>query len=302
MATSCTALPAVCRHWPSPTGPAHLGHAYSALTAWDMAQAAGGTFLLRFEDIDRDRCRPEWEDAIAEDLRWLGLDWPRPARRQSEHFADYDAVLDRLGARGLVYPCACSRADIRAALTAPQEAPPRIGPDGAVYPGTCRGRPMSDRAPGDALRLDMARAVASVGDLEFLETGPAHAGRHGIDAEELIAGTGDVVLGRRLTGIVAYHLAVVHDDGVQGVTDVVRGEDLFAATPLHVLLQALLGLPHPRYHHHALIRDPQGRRLAKRDDARALALYRASGLSPADIRAKVGLGAAPTPPGDRAQP
>ena len=279
----------ITRFAPSPTGPLHIGHAFSALTAWDRARAAGGRFLLRIEDIDQDRCKPEWEAQIFEDLAWLGLDWPEPVLRQSEHFEAYHAAIETLGARGLVYPCSCSRADIRAALSAPQEGLPRIGPDGTVYPGTCRGRSMATRRPGDALRIDMARAVAETGPLSFVETGPAHAGVHAVNGTELIDWTGDAVLSRRLTGIVAYHFAVVWDDARQGVTDVVRGEDLYSATPLHVLLQALLGLPTPAYHHHRLIRDRMGRRLAKRDDARALALYRAEGMTPAEIRKAVGL-------------
>ena len=281
----------ITRFAPSPTGPLHLGHAFSALTAWNRAR--GGQFLLRIEDLDRDRCRPEWEAQITADLRWLGLDWQVPVLRQSEHLAEYEAVIEALGRRGLVYPCSCSRADIRAALSAPQEGVPRVGPDGTVYPGTCRGRGMDSRQPGDAIRLDIARAVAEAGPLSFVETGPLHGGTHAIDPETLTEWTGDAVLGRRLTGAVAYHLAVVVDDARQGVTEVVRGADLFEATPLHVLLQAVLGLPRPVYHHHRLIRDERGRRLAKRDDARALRLYREEGKSPADIRAMVGLQAGP---------
>jgi glutamyl-Q tRNA(Asp) synthetase len=279
----------ITRFAPSPTGPLHLGHAFSALTAWQRAKAAGGMFLLRIEDLDADRCRPEWEALISEDLAWLGLDWPRPVRRQSEHVADYEAAIARLAERGLVYPCSCTRSDIREALSAPQEGAPAVGPDGIVYPGICRGRPMSSRRSGDALRLDIARAVAEAPPLTFEETGPIRAGTHRIDPGALVTGTGDIVLGRRLTGNVAYHLAVVRDDALQGVTEVVRGEDLFSATPVQVLLQALLDLPTPAYHHHRLIRDERGRRLAKRDDARGLSTYRAAGLSPADIRAKIGL-------------
>lgn len=279
----------ITRFAPSPTGPLHLGHAFSVLTAWQRAEAAGGTFLLRIEDLDADRCRPEWEALISEDLAWLGLDWPRPVLRQSEHVADYEAAIAGLAERGLVYPCSCTRSDIRAALSAPQEGAPAVGPDGIVYPGTCRGRLMSGRQESDALRLDIARAVAEVGDLSFEETGPLHPGRHWIDRQALVTGTGDIVLGRRLTGLVAYHLAVAWDDARQGVTEVVRGEDLFSATPVQVLLQALLGLETPRYHHHRLIRDERGRRLAKRDDARGVSTYRAAGLSPEDIKAKIGL-------------
>jgi glutamyl-Q tRNA(Asp) synthetase len=280
------------RFAPSPTGPLHLGHAFSALTAWERARAAGGTFLLRIEDIDTARCRPAWETAIAGDLRWLGLAWPEPVLRQSTRAPAYRAALDRLAALGLLYPCRCRRTDIRAALAAPQEgaagAPPAIGPDGPVYPGTCRGRPMAEAGPQDALRLDLGRALARAGAVGFTETGPLHPGRHRLDPDTARATIGDVVLARRDIGT-SYHLAVVVDDAAQAITEVVRGADIFAATPVHALLQALLGLPRPAYHHHRLIRDEAGRRLAKRDDARALALYRAEGATPQDIRRRVGL-------------
>lgn len=278
----------ITRFAPSPTGPLHLGHAFSALTVWGRAQAAGGTALLRIEDIDTPRCRPEYEAAIYEDLHWLGLDWPRPVMRQSDRRAAYDAALARLIAMGLVYPCRCRRGDIRAALSAPQEGAPMVGPDGPIYPGTCRHRTMAEAAPDDALRLNMARAVAGLTALQIVETGPDHAGTHRITPEELIAGTGDIVLARRDIGT-SYHIAVVVDDAAQGVTEVIRGADLFPATPLHGLLMHLLGLPQPIWHHHRLIRDAAGKRLAKRDDARAIAAFRAEGATPADIRAMVGL-------------
>lgn len=279
----------VTRFAPSPTGPLHLGHAFSALTAWNRAQAAGGTFRLRIEDIDRARCRPEWEAAIADDLHWLGLAWPEAVLRQSERGAAYAAALARIEALGLLYPCRCTRGDIRAALSAPQEGVPPSGPDGApVYPGTCRGRRMAEAGPGEAIRIDMARAVLLLSLPAFEETGPARAGRHLPDPGRLVSGAGDVVLARRDIGI-SYHLAVVVDDAAEGITEVVRGEDLFAATFVHVVLQAALGLPTPSYHHHRLIRDEVGRRLAKRDDARALARYRAEGATPDDIRRMVGL-------------
>ncbi|MCX7644822.1 MAG: tRNA glutamyl-Q(34) synthetase GluQRS [Rhodobacteraceae bacterium] len=279
----------VTRFAPSPTGPLHLGHAFSALTAWDRAQAAGGTFRLRIEDIDRARCRPEWEAAILDDLRWLGLAWPEPVLRQSGRGAAYGAALAQLEALGLVYPCRCTRGDIRAALSAPQEGAPAAGPDAApVYPGTCRGRSMAEAGPGEAIRLDMARAVRLLDLPAFDETGPARAGRHVPDPARLVSEAGDVVLARRDIGT-SYHLAVVVDDAAEGITEVVRGEDLFAATFIHVVLQAALGLPTPAYHHHPLIRDDAGRRLAKRDDARALARYRAEGATPGDIRRMVGL-------------
>ncbi|WP_096786026.1 tRNA glutamyl-Q(34) synthetase GluQRS [Rhodobacter sp. CZR27] len=272
----------VTRFAPSPTGPLHLGHAFSALTVWD--RAAGGTALLRIEDIDRSRCRPEWEAQIFDDLHWLGLDWPLPVMRQSERADAYRAALDRLAGMGLTYPCRCSRADIRAALSAPQEG--ATGPDGLIYPGTCRGRSMAEAGPEDTIRLDMAAALRLAGPLRFRETGPAREGWHEVGPLDRTAG--DVVLSRRGFGT-SYHLAVVVDDAAQGVTEVVRGEDLFEATAIHVLLQRLLDLPVPDFHHHRLIRDEAGKRLAKRDDARALATYRAEGLAPADIRAMVGL-------------
>lgn len=289
---SCTT-----RFAPSPTGPLHLGHAFSAILAHDLARARGGRFLLRIEDIDRARARPEWDRAIRDDLRWLGLGWDGPVLRQSERLARYGAVLEALWARGLLYPCTCRRADIEAALGAPQEgAAPPFGPDGLVYPGTCRpNAPPSGPRPADAvLRLDMARAVAELGEgpgLGFAESGAGPAGETGaiaLAASALPASLGDIVLARREMGT-SYHLAVVLDDAAQGVDLVVRGQDLFEATAIHVVLQRLLGLPVPDYHHHRLIRDEAGKRLAKRDDARAIAKYRAEGASPEDIRRMVGL-------------
>jgi glutamyl-Q tRNA(Asp) synthetase len=271
------------RFAPSPTGPLHLGHAFSALTAFARATQRGGSFLLRIEDTDTARCRAEYEAQIDDDLTWLGLAWPSPVLRQSDHLADYQAALDRLIARDLCYPCSCTRAEIAAA--APQE-----GASPGVYPGTCRHRSMAERKPGDAIRLNLARALAAAGPLTFDETGPLHFGRHLIDPDRLIAETGDIVLARKDIGPGAYHLAVVVDDAAQEITEVVRGADLFAASFLHRLLQALLDLPTPAYHHHRLIRDEAGKRLAKRDDARAIAKYRAEGATPGDIRRMVGLG------------
>ncbi|MGG7644524.1 tRNA glutamyl-Q(34) synthetase GluQRS [Rhodovulum sp. YNF3179] len=282
------------RFAPSPTGLLHLGHAFSALTAWDRAQAAGGTFLLRIEDIDRPRCRAAFETAIYEDLGWLGLAWPDPVMRQSERMPAYRAALDRLAAAGLLYPCRCTRRDIRAALAAPQEtAGP--APAEAVYPGTCRGRSLAEAGPDDALRLDMHAAIGRLGGrdglagLTWIETGAARQGAHALDADILTAQIGDIVLARRDIGT-SYHLAVVVDDAEQGITEVVRGMDLVDATPIHRLLQALLALPVPAWHHHRLIRDEAGRRLAKRDDARAIRAYRAAGETPGALRRRVGLG------------
>ncbi|GHF56507.1 tRNA glutamyl-Q(34) synthetase GluQRS [Seohaeicola zhoushanensis] len=284
----------ITRFAPSPTGPLHLGHAYSALLAFDMARAAGGTFLLRIEDIDQSRARPQWEAQIYDDLRWLGLDWPAPVMRQSDRLTVYRATLERLWQMGVLYPCTCSRRDIEAAASAPQEGgAPLVGPDGIVYPGTCRpSAPPSRAMPEDTpLRLDMARALDMVAPPSFRETGAGPEGESGTiiaDPAAMIAGIGDVVLARRGMGT-SYHLSVVVDDAAQGVTCVVRGRDLFEATVIHVLLQGLLGLPVPEYHHHRLIRDESGKRLAKRDDARAIALFRAEGASPDDIRRMVGL-------------
>ncbi|MEL6566088.1 MAG: tRNA glutamyl-Q(34) synthetase GluQRS, partial [Pseudomonadota bacterium] len=235
------------RFAPSPTGPLHLGHAYSAILAHDMARAAGGRFLLRMEDTDLQRCKPEWEALILEDMAWLGLRWDGPVHRQSDHIGSYNARIAGLMTRGLLYPCSCSRSDIRAALTAPQEG--AIPP---VYPGTCRGRSMASRRPGDALRLDLGAALDALEghDLSFDETGPAHAGRHSINPEQAQAQIGDIVLSRKGEDIVAYFLASAFDDADQGVTDVIRGADLFDFTPIQVILQHLLGLPTPRYHHH----------------------------------------------------
>jgi glutamyl-Q tRNA(Asp) synthetase len=253
-----------------------------------LAQAAGGTFLLRIEDIDQSRARPEWEALIYEDLRWLGLSWPEPVMRQSERQPAYDAALDALWARGLLYPCNCTRRDIEEASRAPQEGAPLLGPDGLVYPGPCRGRDRTGPRPkGAVLRLDMSRAVAQCAELHFVETGQGLDGESGdisLAAAGLVSRVGDVVLCRRDMGT-SYHLSVVVDDAHQGITHVVRGRDLFEATSIHVVLQALLGLPVPVYHHHRLIRDATGKRLAKRDDARALSAYRADGLSPQEVMA-----------------
>ncbi|MBW7922484.1 MAG: tRNA glutamyl-Q(34) synthetase GluQRS [Rubellimicrobium sp.] len=299
----------ITRFAPSPTGPLHLGHACSAILAHDMARAAGGRFLLRFEDIDRQRCRPEWETAALDDLAWLGLRWDAPPLRQSSRLPAHRAALARLWDEGLLYPCTCTRRDIAEALAAPQETrPPRVpsgspaprpeavqaaatGPDGPVYPGTCRTRPRPAHMPDDAhLRLDMGAALERIAGrpLSFTETGPGHAGTVTTTPAQYRRDIGDIVLARRDFGT-SYHLAVTIDDAAQGITHVVRGEDLFTSTRVHVLLQVILGLPVPDYHHHRLIRDEQGRRLAKRDDARALSRYRDDGATPEDIRRMAGL-------------
>lgn len=277
----------ITRFAPSPTGPLHLGHAYSAILAHDMARAAGGRFLLRIEDIDRQRSRPEWEALIYDDLTWLGLTWEEPVMRQSERLKIYRQTLAELWENDLLYRCSCTRRDIEAATSAPQEGV-SLGPDGLIYPGTCRpagARMAGEPLPEAVLRLYMDRAATYC---SFDEIGEAHYGTHHITPEQMIQNVGDIVLARRDMGT-SYHLSVVLDDAAQGITHVVRGEDLIDATQIHVTLQKLLKLPTPTYCHHKLIRDESGKRLAKRDDARAIAKYRAEGATPADIRRLVGL-------------
>ena len=287
--------PPVFRFAPSPNGYLHLGHALSALLNFDMARATGGRFILRIEDIDAARCRPEYERAIYEDLAWLGMTWEQPVRRQSEQIQDYRAALAQLDARGLLYPSFESRAEI-AALVAARERHgdwPR-DPDGApLYPGRASDFDASERrqrlAAGDAhaVQLDMAQAVAKTGELSWTETGTGPAGESGIVAAAPER-WGDVVLGRKELPT-SYHISVVVDDARQGVTDVVRGQDLFWSTSVHRLLQALLGLPAPVYHHHRLILDADGRKLSKSTRATALRELRAAGVAASDIRRMVGL-------------
>jgi glutamyl-Q tRNA(Asp) synthetase len=262
------------RFAPSPTGLLHLGHALSALLGWRLARAAGGRFILRIENIDTTRCRPAFEAGVFEDLAWLGLDWDGPVLRQSERLAVYRQALDRLKALGVVYPCFCTRADIAAAGGAPQ------GPEGPLYPGTCRelgAEEIAARAGTPAWRLDVAKAAALAGPLTWED---AAAGVQTARPDRL----GDIVLARRDIGA-AYHLAVVVDDAAQGVTDVVRGVDLFEATHVQRLLQALLGAPAPRYHHHALVTGADGKRLAKRDGGSTIAAARAADEDPAALAA-----------------
>jgi glutamyl-Q tRNA(Asp) synthetase len=280
------------RFAPSPTGPLHLGHAYSALLAHDMARKAGGAFLLRIEDIDRERSKPEWTAAILADLDWLGIRIDGPIIHQSANATAYHAAIAQLWSMGLLYPCRCTRRDIAQALSAPQEgASPPIGPDGPIYPGTCRAAPREGPPPRNShLRLDMAMALDMLGPATptFTETGPTHAGQIATTPAFYAAQIGDIVIARRDMGT-SYHLSVTIDDAAQAITHVIRGEDLFAATRIHVLLQRLLALPTPTYHHHSLIRDETGKRLAKRDDARAIRLYRSDGATPDDIRRSLGL-------------
>ncbi|WP_103171054.1 tRNA glutamyl-Q(34) synthetase GluQRS [Paracoccus sp. SY] len=276
---------AVTRFAPSPTGLLHLGHAYAALVAESLADP--GRFLLRIEDIDRDRCRPEYEAAIKEDLAWLGLGWPEPVMRQSDRMEAYRKALRRLAP--LTYPCRCRRGDIRAAMSAPQEGALPAGPDGLIYPGTCRGRSLTDAGPDDVIRLDAARAfdALGLGSIAFQDQAIMPGHDHALTRDQFLEGIGDVILSRRGMGT-SYHLAVVVDDAAQGITLVTRGKDLFDSTYIHVLLQKLLQLSTPFYHHHRLIRDDAGKRLAKRDDARAIRHYRDDGATPQDIRSMIG--------------
>ena len=277
-------MPETTRFAPSPTGWLHLGHAYAALFASE--QAIGGRFLIRLEDIDATRARPEYEEAIFEDLAWLGLSWEKPVRRQSDHFEDYRAALGQLETKGLLYPCFCTRREIQDEIARAGNAPQ--GPDGPLYPGTCRHLDADERQKrltrGDAyaLRLDVTQALQLIDTpLTFTELS-----RGEITADPTIFG--DVVLARKDTPA-SYHLAVVVDDALQGISLVTRGEDLMPATHLHRLLQHLLGLPVPRWQHHRLITDESGKRLAKRDDARSLRSLREAGWTPERVREELGI-------------
>jgi glutamyl-Q tRNA(Asp) synthetase len=290
----------VFRFAPSPNGYLHLGHALSALINFEMAKATGGRLLLRLEDIDAARCRPDYEQAIYEDLAWLGIAWEQPVRRQSEHFDDYRAALARLEALRLVYPSFESRGEIARLVAARErhagarDSPWPRDPDGApLYPGDARAlaeserRRLIDAGRRYALRLDMAAAIARTGALSWTESGAGPAGEAGTVLAQPQQ-WGDVVLARKDLPT-SYHLAVVLDDAHQGVTDIVRGQDLFLATGVHRLIQALLGLPAPRYHHHRLIRDLDGQKLSKSTRATALRALRNAGVGPGDIRRMVGL-------------
>jgi glutamyl-Q tRNA(Asp) synthetase len=285
----------VFRFAPSPNGYLHLGHAFSALVNYDMARAAGGRLLLRIEDIDAARCRPQFEAAIFEDLGWLGVTWAADVRRQSQHFQTYRAALERLEAKDLIYPSFESRAEIaRLVAEREKEGPWPRDPDGApLYPGDAKHLSRAGRAKRIAagapfvLRLDMRRALAQAGALEWQETGRGPAGETATIAAAPQA-WGDVGLARKETPT-SYHLAAVIDDALQGITHVVRGEDLFWSTSVHRLLQRLLGLPAPTYHHHALILDADGKKLSKSTQATGLRELRARGVTPGEIRKMVGL-------------
>ena len=287
--------PPVFRFAPSPNGYLHLGHAYSALLNFDLARQGGGRFLLRIEDIDATRCRPEFEAAIYEDLGWLGLGWETPVRRQSEHFASFRDAIGKLSGLGLIYPSFESRAEISRMVEERESSGPwPRDPDGApLYPGAARSLPpeararlMASGAPF-ALRLDMAAACTRAGRLTWIEQGEGPGGETGVVAARPEA-WGDVILARKETPT-SYHLSVVIDDALQGVTDVVRGSDLFWSTSVHRLLQTLLGLPQPAYRHHRLVLDGAGQKLSKSTRATSLRELRADGATAVDIRRRVGL-------------
>lgn len=279
----------VTRFAPSPSGRLHLGHAYSALRAWDFAQQQEGNFLLRIEDIDFNRCKAEFEDLLKTDLAWLGLRWSEPTRRQSEHLDYYQSIAHRLETDGFLYPCFCTRKEILAEIARAGAAP--HGSEGPAYPGTCRHLSEDERTHriksgrDYAMRLDLAAALDKVG--RSLTWSDLENGEIPI-AEKDWAELGDVVLVRKDIQT-SYHLAVVADDFLQGVTHIIRGRDLFESTHIHVLLQHLLDMPQPIYLHHELVTDQTGKRLAKRDESETLAALRESGVSPAEIRERLGL-------------
>ena len=291
-------MPPVFRFAPSPNGLLHLGHALSALLNFEAARECGGRFLLRIEDIDTTRCRPEYEAAIYEDLAWLGIAWEVPVRRQSQHMSEYGDALRQLDRDGLLYPAFESRAEVaRLVRQREQAAPWPRDPDGApLYPGEARSlslaerKALVDRGVPCALRLDMAAAQGRTGPLTWQEEGAGPAGDTG-EVEARPEQWGDVILARK-EAPTSYHLSVVVDDALQGVTHVVRGQDLFWSTSVHRLLQALLGLAAPSYRHHRLVRDEAGQKLSKSTRATAIRELRAAGLTPNDIRRKVGLAAA----------
>jgi glutamyl-Q tRNA(Asp) synthetase len=275
-----TGRPVVTRFAPSPSGLLHIGHVWSAMQGFRAARAGeGGRFLLRIEDIDTARCTPEFEQAIYDDMRWLGLGWDGEVRRQSEHIDDYEAALGRLQEMGLIYPCFCTRKEIRDEVAASASAP--HGPLGLIYPGTCRQMPQTarrERLESDipyALRLDMRKAIALVSPLSWHEVGK---GRIFVD----ISLIGDVVVARKETAA-SYHLSVAVDDHLQGITLVNRGEDLFHATHVHRMLQALLGYNAPDYQHHKLLLDAEGKRFAKRDEAATVRALREAGHTPEEV-------------------
>jgi glutamyl-Q tRNA(Asp) synthetase len=279
--------PFVTRFAPSPTGYLHRGHALSALTAFEAARAAGGRFLVRIEDIDRTRCRPQFEAAILEDLAWLGLAWEQPVRRQLEHMADYGGALRDLAERGLLYRCFRTRREIAEAIESAPHGTMEAFRGAPLPPAEEERRLEAGEAYAWRLSLDAAeRTLAEFGALTFTELGAGPDGQHGLIAARPQLG-GDVVLARKDVGV-AYHLAVVVDDALQGVTQVIRGQDLFDATHVQRLLQALLALPTPTYRHHRLLLGPDGKRLAKRDGAQTLRSLREAGMTAAELRREMG--------------
>lgn len=272
------------RFAPSPTGLLHVGHAASVWFAWDHAGRSPGNFILRIEDIDGTRCRPEFEKAIYDDLHWLGVSWAAPVRRQSEHFAEYRAMLDQLDGMGLLYPCFCTRKEIEEEIARSPSAP--HGPEGHLYPGTCKQLSASERADKIAqglpyaIRIDMDKASAMAGPLRWHDLSAGWQ-----DATPGILG--DAVLARKDTPV-SYHLCVTHDDALQGVSLVTRGQDLFHATHLHRLLQALLDLPTPDYDHHRLLFGPDGKKFSKRNKGLTLGAVRQKGFSPDELQRMLG--------------
>ncbi|MEH6525641.1 MAG: tRNA glutamyl-Q(34) synthetase GluQRS [Sneathiella sp.] len=278
----------ITRFAPSPTGNLHLGHLYSASLAMQAAKETGGIFLLRLEDIDGGRCHPEYEQGIYEDLSWLGFKWEEPVRRQSDHMEDYAALISRLSDRGLIYPCFCTRREITAEIARSNSAP--HGPEGPAYPGICKGLTDRDRQRNFqftkpyALRLNMDNAIANL-DLTSLRFHEQDKGYIQCDPLPF----GDVVLARKETPT-SYHLSVTFDDAIQGVNHIIRGQDLLPSTHIHRLLQALLELPTPSYHHHGLISDGKGRRLSKRDKDATIKSLREYGYQPEEVRKMVRYG------------
>ena len=281
------------RFAPSPTGPLHLGHAYSALLAHNAARRHGGAFLVRIENLDQSRVRPEWEELIYQDLEWLGITWDEAPIKQSERKDAYLSVLTGLPPPIPTFTCTCNRRDIQQAMGAPHAEDMAFGPDGLIYPGTCRAHHYNPHS-GDLdtlnLRLSLNQIKHEINPVthsEYSDISFSYQAKKSITLTEFQDRIGEVVLWRK--GYAAYHLASVIDDAHQGITHVIRGQDLIEATHIHVLLQNLLGVTTPVYHHHGLIRDENGKRLAKRHDAKAIRKYRADGATPADIRRMVGL-------------
>ncbi|MBO37653.1 MAG: tRNA glutamyl-Q(34) synthetase GluQRS [Rhodospirillaceae bacterium] len=270
----------VTRFAPSPTGFLHIGHAYAALCAYNYSKIHGGKFILRIEDIDEDRCREKYVKAIYEDLDWLGLSWEQPVRKQSNHFDEYKVALKKLDSLGLLYPCFCTRRDIRDEIKRAGGAP--HGPEGPIYPGTCKSIPIKRRdlkltaGQPHAFRLDIEKALKLVGNQKWLEFNKGHQ-----TAKPEVFG--DIVIARKDIPT-SYHLSVTVDDAIQGITLVTRGEDLATATSLHCLLQSLLGLDTPAYLHHPLIMEDNGKKFSKRDNSTTIRALRLSGKSPKDIK------------------